>query len=539
MELDEGSRQTRHGERAFAYAERARARSLLDAIAEGSSDVPQESAAIQGPEERGLTERVQSLSEQRLLLISRNSGPEALRSIDRQLAETSMRLKASHAEAGQPGSDGAGLSKGTASIGAVGSRLTSTGKSFLEFSLGTQKSYLWVITRANTSVFPLPAREAIENLAQGYLDRIRPRPQTSRAEARSSPAQGSSHQGSDDEAAGAALSRTLLGSAWSIVHDQSQLVIVPDGILHYVPFAALPPPDCIENNPAKGLCDPLLLTHEISYVPSGSVGALLASGTSASGPTHPKTILMFVDPIYGASDVRLQLSPSQSQACKLEAARSQGAKTGRAGSAAPPAGINLRRLLYSQKEADAVGDLIPPDRLVVKSGAEASLNNLLSTGPGDSEIVHFATHALTDPALFQGSGIVLSLYDACGNPTAGFLSAERLSALHLKTRLITLSACETALGREVRGEGLMGLVYAFLRAGAKSVVAGLWKVDDASTAELMKHFYVGLLQQKLAPGAALRYAQMRIYREYPAWHDPSFWAGFVFEGNETAKPAIN
>jgi CHAT domain-containing protein len=248
---------------------------------------------------------------------------------------------------------------------------------------------------------------------------------------------------------------------------------------------------------------------------------------------------MFVDPIYGASDVRLHLSPTQSQACKLEAARNQGTKMVRAGSAATPAGINLRRLLYSQKEADAVADLIPADRLIVQSGAEASLNNLLSTRPGDFEIIHFATHALTDPVLFQGSGIVLSLYDACGNPTAGFVPAERLSTFHLKARLVTLSACETALGREVRGEGLMGLVYAFLRAGAKSVVAGLWKVDDAATAELMKHFYTGLLQQKLTPGAALRYAQMKIYHEYPAWHDPSFWAGFVFEGNEMAKPAMN
>jgi tetratricopeptide (TPR) repeat protein len=539
MELDEGSRQTRHSERAFAYAERARARSLLDAIAEGSSDAQGESAPPQDPKERGLAERVQSLSEQRLLLISRNSGPEALRSIDRQLAEASVRLTASQAEVGQPGSDGAEMPRGTASIGAIRSRLTSTGKAFLEFSLGTQKSYLWVITRGGTSAFPLPAREAIENLAQGYLDRIRPRPQTSKQDAKSSPVQGSSRQDSDGKTAGIALSRALLGPAWPTVRDQSQLVIVPDGILHYVPFAALPSPDCIQNSTSKGLCDPLLITHEISSVPSGSVGALLASGTSASGATHPKTILMFVDPIYGASDVRLQLSPTQSKACKLAAAGDQGAKAGRAGSGATPSGINLRRLLYSQKEADTVADLIPPDRLVVRSGTEASLNNLLSTRLGEFEIVHFAAHALTDPVLFQGSGIVLSLYDACGSPTSGFVPAERLATLHLKTRLITLSACETALGREVRGEGLMGLVYAFLRAGAKSVVAGLWKVDDASTAELMKHFYIGLLQQKLTPGAALRYAQMKIYHEYPAWHDPSFWAGFVFEGNEMAKPAMN
>lgn len=536
QELDEGSRPVRHGEGAFAYAERARARSLLDAIAAGSPDAQGESATTEDLEEGRLAERVQSLSEQRLLLVSRNSGPEALRSIDRQLAEASMRLKAARAESGEPGSDGRGLSMATASIGTIRSRLTSTGKAFLEFSLGTQRSYLWVITRAGTSVFLLPARDAIENLTRRYLDRIRPSSQTTKLDAGLGPGQSSSRQVSDAEPAGAALSRTLLGAVWSIVHDQSQLVIVPDGILHYIPFAALPSPDCIPNNTANGPCDPLLLTHEISYVPSGSVGVLLANGSSAAGPPHPQKILMFVDPIYGTSDIRLQLSPSQSRACKLAAAGNQGAHSGRAGSAAAPAGINLRRLLYSQKEADAVADLVPADRLVVKSGAEASLNNLLATMPGDFEIVHFATHALTDPVLFQGSGIVLSLYDECGNTTAGFVPAERVSTFHLKAQIVTLSACETALGREVRGEGLVGLVYAFLRAGAKSVVAGLWKVDDASTAELMKHFYVGMIHQKLAPGAALRYAQMKIYYDYPAWHDSSFWAGFVFEGTKGPAP---
>jgi CHAT domain-containing protein/Tfp pilus assembly protein PilF len=535
MELDERSPEKGHGERAFVYAERARARSLLDAVAGGESpDAPGEPLQSQYREESEQTERVQALSEQRLLLMSRNAAQDALRSIDRQVAEASTRLKAARAEFGQPGSVGTGRSRGTVSIEVVRSRMTTGKKVFLEFSLGAMRSYLWVITRAGMSVFVLPARNTIEDLTRSYLDRIRPRSQKIQQDTRSESRQGLEHYVSTSEVAGAELSKALLGPAWSLVRNESQLVIVPDGILHYVPFAALPLPTCIENSAANGPCNPLLLTHEISYVPSGSVGALLSSATLSIGLPRPRSILMFVDPIYGMKDGRLQVSLSQNQLCGFGKAAT--AENQRTNSGAMSERVKLGRLLYSHMEADAVAAMIPADRLVVKSGAEASLDSFLSSMPGDFQIIHLATHALADPVLFQGSGIVLSLYDACGNPVAGFLPAERLAATHMKAHLVVLSACETALGREVLGEGLMGLVYAFLRAGSKSVVASLWKVDDASTAELMKHFYVGLLQQHLAPGAALRYSQLKIYREYPAWRAPGFWAGFVFEGNETAKP---
>ena len=92
-----------------------------------------------------------------------------------------------------------------------------------------------------------------------------------------------------------------------------------------------------------------------------------------------------------------------------------------------------------------------------------------------------------------------------------------------------LSACQTALGQDVKGEGLVGLTRAFIYAGAPRVVASLWQVNDLATAELMKKFYRGMLQQRLRPAAALRAAQLEMSRE-PRWKAPYFWAGFVLQG---------
>ena len=96
--------------------------------------------------------------------------------------------------------------------------------------------------------------------------------------------------------------------------------------------------------------------------------------------------------------------------------------------------------------------------------------------------------------------------------------------------LVVLSACRTALGKEIKGEGLVGLTRAFMYAGAPRVVASLWQVNDHATAELMTHFYQGILQQKLSPAAALRAAQRALSRD-PRWREPYLWAGFVLQGD--------
>jgi CHAT domain-containing protein len=144
-------------------------------------------------------------------------------------------------------------------------------------------------------------------------------------------------------------------------------------------------------------------------------------------------------------------------------------------------------------------------------------------------IVHFATHGLINNERPDLSGIVLSLYDEEGRSRNGFLRLNDIYNLQLPADLIVLSACSTGLGKEVKGEGLIGLTRGFMYAGASSVVASLWKVDDEATAQLMKHFYEAMFGKGLTPAAALRDAQLVMSRDQ-RWQSPYFWAGFVIQG---------
>jgi CHAT domain-containing protein len=152
-------------------------------------------------------------------------------------------------------------------------------------------------------------------------------------------------------------------------------------------------------------------------------------------------------------------------------------------------------------------------------------------------ILHFATHGVlvdTQPLL---SSLALSRFDAAGHPLAGDLTAGEIYDLDLPAELVTLSACETALGREVPGEGMVsGLPRAFLYAGAARVVVSLLPVEDGATRDLMTRFYRGLFVQGLAPARALQEAQ-RTLRQ--AGRPPREWAGFVLLGDWRPLPPFS
>jgi CHAT domain-containing protein len=144
-------------------------------------------------------------------------------------------------------------------------------------------------------------------------------------------------------------------------------------------------------------------------------------------------------------------------------------------------------------------------------------------------ILHFATHGFLNPEHPENSGLVLSTVNHEGQSQNGFLDLQDIYNLHAPVDLVVLSACQTALGKDVRGEGLIGLTRGFMYAGASSVVASLWKVDDEATAELMKQFYTNLLQKGMPPDVALRAAQNTI-RQNPLWREPYYWAAFTLQG---------
>jgi CHAT domain-containing protein len=160
---------------------------------------------------------------------------------------------------------------------------------------------------------------------------------------------------------------------------------------------------------------------------------------------------------------------------------------------------------------------------------KANRTTALSSEMSQYRIVHFATHGLLHSEHPELSGIVLSLVNEQGQPVDGFLRLNEIYNLNLSADLVVLSACETALGKEIRGEGLIGLTRGFMYAGSPRVVASLWKVDDVATAELMKLFYQKMLQEQMRPAAALRAAKVEMWKQ-KRWNAPFYWAAFEIQG---------
>jgi CHAT domain-containing protein len=254
----------------------------------------------------------------------------------------------------------------------------------------------------------------------------------------------------------------------------------------------------------------------VVLLPSASTLAVLRAET-ATRPRAPRGVAVFADPVFDAEDPRVR---ARVRATTLVPA---------AWPSETPRGP-LGRLLGSRREAAAILSLVPDGTGWPALDFEASRGTATSPELADFRIVHFATHGVLDGARPELSGIVLSLVDEKGRPQDGFLRLHDIYNLRLGADLVVLSACQTALGQEVRGEGLVGLTRGFLYAGAPRVVTTLWRVDDRATAELMKRLYREMLGPRALPAAAaLRAAQVSLAAER-RWAAPFYWAGFVLQG---------
>ncbi|MFN7929518.1 MAG: CHAT domain-containing protein [Blastocatellia bacterium] len=270
----------------------------------------------------------------------------------------------------------------------------------------------------------------------------------------------------------------------------------------------------------------MILDHELLTLPSASTLAVLRQGLAGRAPA-PRTLAVLADPVFSATDERVRGAgrPAMAAAAPLtESTRAWQAVASKAGQALIP------RLPASRAEAEAILALVPAASRKVALDFAANQTLAQSAELGQYRYVHFATHSLLHPTQPQLSGLVLSLVDEAGKPQPGFLNTQAIFQLKLPAELVVLSACQTALGKELPGEGLIGLTRGFMYAGAKRVIASLWRVNDDATAELMKTFYQELLKASSpTPAAALRTAQLKVSR-LPRWRAPYYWAGFVLQG---------
>ncbi|HMB51855.1 MAG TPA: CHAT domain-containing protein [Thermoanaerobaculia bacterium] len=454
---------------AIHACEQARARSLLETLSGEAGEL--------SPRAHRLRDRIDGI-EERLLLDPEGSGAEALR---RELDELDVELERERAHARPAPPVGRVLS--AAEI----QRTVDPGDLYLSFHLGDERGYLWLIDRQRIDSFELPARADLERLAHHAHE--------------AAVGSFSTRRQRQEQAARALrqLSDALLSQAADRLAGAERLLVVPEGGLLYVPFAALPLPGGEER---------LIDRHELVILPS--VSTLAEQRRRLAGRKPPAgTLAAVADPVFAVDDERL--------------GDLRGGVRSRRRS-----GTALSRLPHTAAEVEQILGLLPDGaRTHVLSGFDATAAAVRGGGLSGYRYVHLATHAQLsgdDPRL------VFSLYAADGTPDPqGSLHSRDLYDLDLPADLVVLSACSTGLGEQIDGEGLVGFTQGFFTAGARRLLVSLWEVSDESTAELMRRFYEAHFARGLPPAAALAAAQRTMSR-HERYAAPFHWAGFQLQG---------
>ncbi len=500
MELERQSPGEGHARQALAVSERARARSLLDLLQEARTDVREGVEPALRDRERLLLARLNAKAEQQAELPGGPAAAERRRSAEGEIRAVLDELAQVEAEIRRRSPRYAALTQPPLATGDEIQGLVDGETLLLEYWLGEERSYLWAVDRQSVTAVELPPRAEIEAAAREVYRRL------------------SVLAPGDDRLAPAAaeLSGMLLGAVAGKLGDR-RLIVVADGELQYIPFGALPIPDPPPPAAAGSAgVQPLLARHEILNAHSASAVALQRRLPRRA--PEAMAVAVLADPVFDGADPRL-------------AARAvRPVPTGAVLRSAPS---SFLRLPWSRREAEAIAAVVPADRSLVALDFRASRATALSPELSGYRIVHFATHGILDTRTPALSGLMLSRVDERGGPQEGFLGLRDVYNLRLGADLVVLSGCETALGKEVRGEGLVGLAQGFLYAGARQVAASLWRIEDRATAELMSRFYRGLLTEGLPPAAALRQAQLAV-REEKRWRSPYYWSGFVLHGDWAA-----
>ncbi len=411
---------------------------------------------------------------------------EALQSLD-QIEAKILRESPDYAALGQPASIQAREIQ----------NLADQDTTLLIYTLGEYQSHLWQVTPKAIRAFELPGRSQIEKAALLALNSLKVH-----------------DPGRSSRKVLEELSQLLLGSAATGLTGK-RLVVVPDGVLHYLPFDVL-------LNPSERQAGPICRRFEIVHL--ASISALLFQRKKGLQPTNELTLAVFADPVFQANDPRVDPTGLTSQ------------EEGRAVETEIRTRGDLTRLPATRREAEAILELVPEQERFASLDFQAGKSLLLQQDLSRFRLLHFATHGFINSIHPKLSGIALSMVDPSGEPIDGHLRLMDIFNLKLNAELVVLSGCQTALGRNIAGEGMVGVTRGFMYAGARGVVASLWPVPDRATAELMRRFYQSLLRDGQGPAAALRSAKLSLARER-AWRDPYFWGAFVFQGDWQARMA--
>ncbi len=517
MQLDALRPGERFAEEAFYVSERSRARALLDLLTESRTNIRAGAGKELVEHEQRLQEQLRARARYHMALSFSGKESTELAELNAEIAQLQSKYQVVQARLREQNPQLFSFEQFVpVRLERIQQELESD-TMLLEFALGDERSYLWAITSNSFDYYVLPRRKEIDEAAQEFFKSIKAR-------------EGSSGQTHADYRAGITaaethhwekarnLSRILLGQVADRLENR-RLVIVMEGALQYIPFSALPLPE----QTAGPTATYLLETNEI--VMSRSASTLIAiRGAQKDKGSSGKVVAVIADPVFSERDERVQndaLAPATVKAAAAEDSHQQTIEN-----------LKLPRLAHASEEADAISAVAPWGTTLVAKGFDASVETVMSPEVRSAQIIHFATHGFLNTENPELSGIVLTMVDRNGAPTNGLMSLPDIYSLDLSAKLVVLSACETALGKDVSGEGFVGLAYSFMSAGANTVVASLWKVDDRATAVLMAEFQKGMLERGMTPPAALRSAQLKMMHD-KQWSDPYYWAGFVVQGEYT------
>ncbi len=409
----------------------------------------------------------------------------------------------------------------------------------LEYALGKESSFLWAITRDSLTSYELPKGELIEKDARQVYEMLSARSTTKRGESALQRQERIAQAEAQLPAAALALSRTLLAPVAQQLGNK-RLVIVADGALQYIPFAMLADPSVVsrQSSVAKSNGQPLIVNHEVISLSSASALAIQRTELAGRQPA-PKMLAVIADPVFDRSDVRFTtpvtndkaqtptIAFNDSRSIEHLADKSDNKSDDKSGTTTRQ--LVIPRLPFTRQEATRLLALVPKISSFAAMDFQASNATVLKSDLSQYRYVHFATHGLVDTERPGLSSLVLSMVDAEGKPQDGFLRLKDIYNLKLPAELVVLSACQTGLGKEIKGEGMEALTRGFMYAGAARIVVSLWSVNDKATADLMTRFYKKMLKQGDRPAAALRAAQVEMWRQ-KQWQSPYYWAAFTIQG---------
>jgi CHAT domain-containing protein len=507
---------------ALEASERARARSLLEMLTEAQVDIRRGVDPALLVREKRLARLIDAKAERLMQLPSGAPGQARAVAFKKEIADLEAEYEQARAEirANSP-AFAAIVQPQPLDLRAI-QQLLDDDTVLVEYSLGRERSFAWTVTPSSLHGYTLPAQGEIERAARTAYALIT---------ARSSSNTGESSRQKQDRVAQADLQTPAAVQELSSLVlrplqadlKRKRIVVVADGALQYIPFGMLSLSASIDYRP-------LVADAEIISAPSASAVAVQRSALAARQPPA-KGIAIIADPVFSVRDVRVRNASAKladrpaptetAAATRILEHFSDGA--GQTGSRTIP------RLPFTADEAREIESVAGGISHRTALGFEANLSTTMDPDLGNYRYVHFATHGYLDAERPDLSALVLSMVDDEGRARDGFLRAHEVYNLSLSAELVVLSACETGLGKEIRGEGLVGLTRGFMYAGAARVAVSLWSVSDKATAELMRGFYEAMLTRGDRPAAALRAAQIAMMKRN-SWSAPYYWAAFVLQG---------